>query len=204
MISLRISRSDLTAHNGPATEMPLSYCHDTLDSPPGESRRGTGKDRAGRRDDDDDDLQPRALHHPADRFLYGRNPSTTFTPRAMAAYFELYDYASRALFAALRLDPSFELAFAAIVCGDESAHDALHCECGLHPDLFDIIEQLIYGERVSPTLSMTPQHQAAFGANLKDKILRIYNLPLLQRAAAGMLFAGCLITLVFSPISLHR
>ena len=53
---LRIVRADLPAVRNPAAPMPLSYCHDTLDSPPGESRRGTGKDRAGRRDDDDDDL----------------------------------------------------------------------------------------------------------------------------------------------------
>ena len=76
-------------------------------------------DRARRRDDDDGDHQTGALH-PADRILYGRGPSMAFTPGAMDSY-TLLDHTSRALLAALRLDPSFFTASEALLDGDESA-----------------------------------------------------------------------------------
>ena len=106
----------------------------------------------------------------------------------------LLDHTSRALLAALRLDPSFFTASEAMLDEDEYAQDALRCECALHPDLFTILRQLFDGESVPRSrLRMSDQHQAAFGAVIGDKLWRIqFKLPENQRAHAGTLLAGCL------------
>ena len=133
------------------------------------------------------------MSHSSDLIAPG-NPDINPITGAMISH-ELLDMTSCALLASLRSHAGFVMASEAILDGDEFARDALREQCAFGLDPFDILEQLVNGESVSPDrLAMSAQRQAAFGAFIGDRIWRIYfKLPPSEHAQAGTLLAGCLL-----------